>query len=138
VEPDSVIEHDRGLGTAYERWCFYELMDKWAAEYDAKSVLEGPIDGMAGVRGVHAVGLARKGLRVVSAVTSERAAEVARGVYARAAPGKAVDVRVACDGADVARALEALPASDLVLAYHALPLVADWRAYLRELAKLAR
>ena len=23
-----VIEHDRGLGTAYERWRFYQLLDK--------------------------------------------------------------------------------------------------------------
>jgi hypothetical protein len=127
-----LIDRDRGLGSAYERFCFYQRMDAWAAEYGVESVLEGPVDGMAGVRGVHAVGLARRGVRVLSAVTSEAAAQVARGVYAKA--GGEADVRVV---ADEARAGD-LPPSDLVLAYHALPLVADWRGYLRALAKLAR
>jgi hypothetical protein len=31
-----------------------------------------------------------------------------------------------------------LPPSDLVIAYHSVPLVEDWRAYLRVLAKLAK
>jgi hypothetical protein len=129
-----VIEKDRGLGTAYERWCFYQLMDKWAADYGVESALEGPVDGVAGVRGVHCAGLARSGVRVVSAVTTEASASIARGVYARVAPGAKVDVRVVGDEALAA----GLPASDLVLVYHALPFVGDWEGYLRALGKLAR
>lgn len=132
--PTAVVEHDRGLGTAYERWCFYQLIQDWAARHGIESALEGPVDGMAGIRGVHCVGLARQGVRVVSAVTTERAAELARGVYARAAPRAAVDVRTIPDMAS----LESLPASDLVLVYHALPFVTDWRDYLRRLAARAR
>jgi hypothetical protein len=129
----ATIEHDRGLGTAYERWCFYQLMDKWAAEYGIESAVEGPVDGMAGVRGVHCAGLARKGVRVVTAVPTDESARIARGVYERAAPGSTVDVRVVppSHAGD-------LPASDLVLVYHALPFVNDWRAYLRALGTLAR
>lgn len=129
-----VVEHDRGLGTAYERWCFYQLMQDWAARYGVETALEGPVDGMAGVRGVHCAGLAREGVHVVSAVTTQRAAEIARGVYARAAPRAAVDVRVVADIAGV----DGLPASDLVLVYHALPFVDDWQAYLRRLAARAK
>jgi hypothetical protein len=129
-----VIEHDRGLGTAYERWCFYQLVEKWAVEYGAESALEGPVDGMAGVSGVHLVGLARRGLGVTSALPSEEKARIARAVYARAGAAGA-EVRVLTDPR---RAAEELPPSDLVIAYHSLPLVDDWRAYLRAIAKLAR
>jgi len=128
-----VIEHDRGLGTAYERWCFYQLVDEWAREYGVTSALEGPVDGMAGIRGVHCVGLARRGVRVVSAAPNEACANASRAVYAAAAPRGDVDVRVV-DAASVSE----LPPSDLVLVYHALPFVDDWSGYLRALGKLAR
>jgi hypothetical protein len=136
VDPHAVqvITHDRGLGTAYERWCFYQRLDAWAREYEVESALEGPVDGVAGIRGVHSAGLARGGVRVVSAVPSSEGAAVARGVYADAAPGGAVDVRVIGDEDGVAD----LPPSDLVLVYHALPFVRDWRRYLAAAARLAR
>ncbi len=130
-----IIEHDRGLGTAYERWCFYQLVEKWAQEYGVESALEGPIDGMAGVSGVHLVGLARRGVKVTSALPGEEKARLARGVYERAGGGGSVQVLAV---ADPERAVEQLPQSDMVVAYHALPLVADWRTYLRGVAKLAR
>ncbi len=126
------VDADRGLGSAYERYCFYQRMDAWAKEYEIHSMLEGPIDGMAGIAGVHGVGLAMRGVAVTAAVDSEEKAERARGVYA--AMGAPVTVRVE-DGAE---GLGALPAADLVLAYHALPLVQDWRAYVRELAARAK
>ncbi len=128
------IEQDRGLGTAYERWCFYQRIAQWAEEFGVESALEGPVDGMAGVRGVFCAGLARSGVKVTSAVTSERGAEIARGVYARVAPTATVDVRVVSDE----RQVGGLPQSDLVLVYHALPFVDDWRTYLATMGKLAR
>jgi hypothetical protein len=128
-----IIEHDRGLGTAYERWCFYQYLDRWANEYGVETALEGPIDGVAGVSGVHLVGLARRGIRVTSAVTTSEKARIARGVYTRV--GASADVRVL---EDPTRASDPLPISDLVVAYHSLPLVEDWRGYLRMLAGLAR
>jgi hypothetical protein len=128
------IANDRGLGTAYERWCFYQRMRAWADEYEVESALEGPVDGMAGIRGVHSVGLAQRGVRVIAAVASEQAASTARSVYAAAAPGGHAEVRVIDDLARVGE----LPASDLVLVYHALPFVRDWRGYLSTLGELAR
>jgi hypothetical protein len=127
------IPQDRGLDTAYARCCFYPLLGKWAAQYGVESALEGPLDGTAGVRGVHCVGLARAGVRVVAAVADEASAEVARAVYEGAAPGRIVDVRVG----DSARLAE-LPVSDLVLVYQGLLFADDWRSYLRAMAKLAR
>ena len=32
------IKHDRGLGTAYERYCFYQRMETWAERYENASV----------------------------------------------------------------------------------------------------
>jgi hypothetical protein len=131
-----IIEHDRGLGTAYERWCFYQRVEEWARAYGCESALEGPLDGMAGVSGVHLVGLARRGVRVVSAVPSEAKAVLARGVYERAGAAKeAVEVRVV---EDPMRAGEALAPADLVVAYHSVPLVSDWRRYLAMVGSLAR
>jgi hypothetical protein len=130
-----VVEHDRGLGTAYERWCFYQLMDKWAAEYRVETALEGPMDAMAGVHGVHCVGLARAGIAVTSALATTDSAQIARAVYDRAGAGGKVEVRVVTDPMNAA---VELPPSDLVVAYHALPLADDWRAYLGVLAKIAK
>jgi hypothetical protein len=128
------IEQDRGLGTAYERWCFYQRMNQWAEEFGVETALEGPVDGMAGVRGVHCAGLARTGIKVVAAVASDRARAIAQGVYERVAPQAGVDVRVVSDEARVGE----LPGSDLVLVYHALPFVDDWKRYLQTMGKLAK
>jgi hypothetical protein len=130
-----VIEHDRGLGSAYERWHFYRLLDKWANEYDVETAVEGPVDGMAGVSGVHLVGLARRGIRVTAALPNEATAGVARAVYDGSGVGNLVDVRIV---ADPMSAASQLPACDLVVAYHSLPLVDDWRGYLQQIAKLAK
>lgn len=130
-----VIEQDRGLGTAYERWCFYQLVEKWAAEYGVETALEGPVDGMAGVSGVHCVGIAKRGVRVTVATTRDEKAAIARGVYAAEGAADRVDVRVL---ADPMRAAELLPPSDMVIAYHSVSLVDDWRGYLHAVAKLAR
>jgi len=130
-----VIDRDRGLGTAYERYHFYRLVERWAAEYGVKTALEGPLDGMAGVSGVHLAGLARRGVQVTSALPNEPKAALARAVYRTAGGGVAADVRVV---ADPMRAAEELAPADLVIAYHALPLAPAWRAYLRLLAGLAR
>jgi hypothetical protein len=129
-----LVEQDCGLGTAYERYCFYQLLDAWAASFGVESLLEGPVDGMAGVAGVHGVGLARRGVKVVSAVPTEEHARVARAVYATS--GAAADVTVLAG--DDAASMASLPRSDMVLSYHALSFVDDWRAHLKAAAALAR
>jgi hypothetical protein len=128
------IRHDRGLGTAYERYCFYQLVATWAARYDVKSALEGPLDGMAGVSGVHCAGIARQGVRVASFLPTAEKAATAQAIYGAMGVASNVQVGVLTDP----MRLEGLPVSDLVIAYHALSQVEDWRTYVRRLAKLAR
>lgn len=125
------IDADRGLGTAYERYCVYQMLDRWASKYEVGSLLEGPLDGMAGIPGTHGVGLARRGVDVVSVVSSDRQAEVTRAVYAHC--GARADVRVAGEAA-----LPELPRADLVVAYHPFAFTPDWRSYLRRVAALAK
>ncbi|MDP9036804.1 MAG: hypothetical protein M3O50_18560 [Myxococcota bacterium] len=127
------IPDDRGLGVAYERWCFSRLLSRWAAEYRVASAMEGPIDGMNGVRGVHCVGLARAGVRVLSLVEDDGSAHIARAVYARAAPEKSVEVRVADSGR-----LAELPPCDLVLVYQGARPFEEGHGYLRTMARHAR
>lgn len=126
-----LMTEDRGLGSAYERYCFYQLLDKWAAEYGVETLLEGPVDGMAGIAGVHGVGLARKGVKVTAVLPTEAHAEVTRAVYTGC--GAAVETRIAGEH-DVA----SLPQADMVVAYHALSFVEDWRSYVKALASRAK
>ena len=60
-----------------------------------------PLDGIGGIRGVHCAGLASTGVKVVSAVTNDAAAQIAKDVYARAAPSGSVDIRVVPESADL-------------------------------------
>jgi hypothetical protein len=124
---------DRGFAMAYERHCFYELLQQWAPRYEIRSALEGPRDGVDGVRGVHGTCLARRGIKVSSFVSTLGQAQTARAIY-EATAGAQAEVAVA----SAATPLEELPVSDLVIAYRALAGPGDWRAYLHGLAKLAR
>jgi hypothetical protein len=126
-----LLAEDRGLGTAYERYCFYQLLDDWAASFGVETFLEGPVDGMAGVSGVHGVGLARRGVRVTTALPTQEHADVARGIYERC--GAHPEVIVASE-----HDVESLPKADMVLCYHAFGLVDDWRAYLKRVATRAK
>jgi hypothetical protein len=129
-----LVEHDRGLGTAYERYCFYQLLDGWAKQFEVETFLEGPVDGMAGIAGVHGVGLAARGVKVVAALPTEEHARVARAVYSTCGAPADVIVHASEDPAS----LSSLPKSDMVVSYHALSFVDDWRAHLHAMAALAK
>lgn len=126
----SVIDRDYGLGSAYERYCFYQWVDRVAAEYKVQSMLEGPKDGMSGIPGVHGVGLARRGVAVTSLVTSRDQQAVTQEVYERAGGHATV---LAYEGEDLTN----LDRHEMVISYHAAGLVADWPSYLAKLCKLA-
>jgi hypothetical protein len=121
---------DVGLGTAYERWAVYELLKRWLAPLELSTALEGPVDGMAGIPGLHLIPAAVRGARVTVVVPDAEAAETVRGVYRTAGIEDNLDVRVSGDWPD--------GTFDLVLTYNALPSVSDWRAYLAEAARRAR
>ena len=129
-----IREADVGLGSAYERIAVYALLDRWFGGAGIGSALEGPVDGMAGMAGLHLIGLARRGLRVTVALPDDTSLDIVRRTYrALGIEDRLTTLRLA----DPAEAAGAGP-FDLVLTYNALPVVADWRDYLRRLAPLAR
>lgn len=118
---------DVGLGTAYERRAVYGLVDEWLGGEGLSTALEGPVDGMAGIAGLHLLPLARRGTRVTVVVPPD-AADPVRTVYAERGLSDRLEI------------LDALPTGrtfDAVLSYSALPLVADWRAYLGDVVSRA-
>jgi hypothetical protein len=121
---------DVGLGTAYERWAVYELLKKWLEPLEMTTALEGPVDGMAGIPGLHLLPAAARGARVTVIVPDEAGAEVVRGIYRTVGVETLLDVRVSAAWPD--------ETFDLVLTYNALPFVADWKGYLAEAAARAR
>jgi hypothetical protein len=121
---------DVGLGSAYERWAVYELLGKWLAEDTPKTALEGPLDGMAGIPGLHLLPAAARGTRVTVIVPDEEGADVVRGVYRTVGLEERLDVRAGAEWPD--------EMFDLVLTYNALPVMPDWKRYLAEAAAHAR
>ncbi len=128
----AAVTEDRGLDAAYARYAIGQQLEGWAEAYGIETMLEGPLDGFDGIAGVHGAGLAKRGVRVVSAVPTEDHAAVARSIHAAVGAATSPAVLVASP-AD----LSSLPRADLVFSYDALGRVADWRGYLGSLAKLA-
>jgi hypothetical protein len=122
-----VAEQDVGLGTAYERVAIYDLFDRWSAGRHIETAAEGPLDGMAGIAGLHLMGLARRGVRVTVNLPDEDGLSRVRAIYARQGLADRLTTRRA--------PTDAVPTGpvDLVVSYNALPYVPDWRAYLARL-----
>ena len=125
-------ETDVGLGTAYERLAIYQLFDQYLDGRDVKTALEGPIDGMAGLGGVHLVGRAQQGTHVTVELPDAPALERVRGVYQH------LGIEDRLTTAQVAADAEFKGEFDLVLTYNALPLLADWKPYLARVARHAK
>ncbi len=73
---------DTGLGTTYERWALNRVLARLQAQYDIKTVLEGPGDGMTGINGINSLALAREGTQVTVILPHQARAELAQRVYA--------------------------------------------------------
>jgi len=121
---------DVGLGTAYERWAVYELLGKWLADEPSATALEGPVDGMAGIPGLHLLPAAARGTRVTVIVPDEEGADVVRRIYRTVGLQDRLNARAGSAWPD--------ETFDLVLTYNALPSVPDWKSYLAEAAAHAR
>ena len=72
---------DVGLGTAYERVAVYRLLDRWLRGRGIATAFEGPLDNMAGIPGLHLIGLARRGARVTVALGEPRWLDNVRAIY---------------------------------------------------------
>lgn len=127
---EAVTTADVGLGTAYERWAVYDLLERWRARLEVHTACEGPIDGMAGMAGLHLVGLARRGVHVTVALPSEAALDLVRRTYHQLGLDDRLTTVLARRPRDIAGCF------DLVLTYNSLPLVDDWPTYLEEVAGL--
>ena len=124
------VRRDAGLGTLYERRAVYRLLLDWTAGRHVETALEGPLDGVAGMPGLHLLPLARRGARVTVCHPEAGALEQVTRVYARCGLGGRLEA-IRADAPPRGRLF------DLVLSFNALPLVDDWRRYLDDLTGCA-
>jgi hypothetical protein len=123
----ATTRRDVGLGTAYERIAIRNLLLRWCLPRAPATALEGPADGMAGIRGLHLVPLARRGVEVTVQCDAGAEAPVREAYAAR---GLTDRLRIAA----------ATPPGrfDVVLSFCALHAEPDWRGYLDGRLALAR
>jgi hypothetical protein len=126
-------EVDVGLGTAYERLAIYHLLDDWLGSKLIDSGFEGPIDNMAGIPGLHLIGVARRGARITVGLGEARALANVQAIYKTLGLADRLETRLV-------KASDPLPerAYDVALTYNALPLVEDWRSFLGAIARTSR
>jgi SAM-dependent methyltransferase len=126
------IERDTGLGTTYERIAVARLIEELAGRYAISSVLEGPVDGITGIRGLNSVPFAQRGARVEVVLADREEVEFARRIWAGLglAPGVAT-IREGRDwllgGPDAG--------FDLVWNFNALPQAPDPERLLDEMCR---
>jgi hypothetical protein len=125
---------DTGLGTTYERIALARLLNRLADRYPIESVLEGPSDGITGIRGLNSVPLAQRGASVD--LVLEDPDEIALAQEAWDVLGLGDSVRIsAAEGASLA----AKPRShDLVWNFNSLPQVPSPDRLLDEMCDASR
>src|ERR1700722_1281786 len=74
---------DLGLGTAYERVAIYKLFDRWSEGHRIETAAEGPLDGMAGIPGLHLMGFAHRGIHSTVCLPTDDALARVRAIYRR-------------------------------------------------------
>jgi len=118
---------DIGLGTAYERVAIYRLFDRWAKDLRIEKACEGPVDGMAGIPGLHLLGFAHHRIPVTVFLDSDDALRRVRAIYQR----QRVDSMLSTERLDRG----SIPPGrfDVLVNYNAIPYVQDWRGYLDRL-----
>jgi hypothetical protein len=122
-----IATKDIGLGTAYERVAIYRLFDRWAKDLRIEKACEGPVDGMAGIPGLHLLGFAKRRIPVTVFLDDDDALERVRAIYRKLG----VESMLSTQRLDS----NALPAGkfDVLVNYNAIPYVDDWRSYLDSL-----
>ncbi len=121
-----LAKEDLGLGTAYERVAIYKLFDRWSEGRRVETAAEGPLDGMAGIPGLHLMGFAHRGIHATVCLPDDEALARVRAIYRRQGiEDRLSTYRIAAD---------AVPTGpvDVLVSYNALPYVNDWRGYLKK------
>lgn len=104
----------------------YRLVESCAEKLSVRCALEGPVDGFAGMPGLHLLPLARRGVGVTVVSDDPRVTEQVRRVYEAAGLARRLEV-IAADELAAERRF------DLVFSFNALPAVQRWRTYLASL-----
>jgi hypothetical protein len=115
------VTKDTGLGTTYERVAVAQLLEDLGRRYTIGSVLEGPTDGITGIRGLNSVPLAQAGASVELLLGDADEVGLARRAWETLGLAERLTVREATD-----HRLNAAPRSfDLVWNFNSLPQVKD-------------
>src|SRR5438552_9820997 len=127
VDVAPLAPKDLGLGTAYESVAIYDLFERWSRGLRVETAAEGPVDGMAGIPGLHLLGFAHRGVKVTVTLTDDDALARVRALYrTQGVEAQLTTRRLKAD---------AIPSEpvDVLVNYNVLPYVDDWRAYLERL-----
>lgn len=128
------VDRDTGLGTTYERIAVARLLDRLADRYAPERVLEGPTDGITGIRGINSVPLAQKGATVELVLSDPEEVELARRIWSDLGLASRVTVRGSADyRLDVPER-----SFDLVWNFNSLPQVPDPARLIDDMCRASR
>jgi hypothetical protein len=127
----NLTEYDTGIGTSYERFSIYRLMEKLARELEIKSSLEGPTDGITGINGINSIALARIGVKATVVLPRVDLIQYAKLFFE--AEKCQSNINFICSKDMVVR-----KQFDLVWNFNCLPQQEDHEAVLEQMARCSR
>ncbi len=128
------IEKDTGLGTTYERVALARLVEELADELSVESVLEGPADGITGIRGLNSVPFAQAGADVEVVLSDADEVALARKAWRTLRLADRVTFRHSRDF----RLERAGARFDLVWNFNALPQAPDPEGLIGDMCEASR
>lgn len=111
------IEKDTGLGTTYERIAVARMLARLADCYSIERVLEGPTDGITGIRGLNSIPLAQRGASVELVLGDPDEVKLASTAWSEIGLADRLSARYSPDG----RLGVAARSFDLVWNFNSLP-----------------
>lgn len=130
----AVVDRDTGLGTTYERIAVARMLSDLARRHSIESVLEGPTDGITGIRGLNSVPLAQAGADIELVLKDEEEVSLALHAWDLLGLSDRLIVR-----SSPGFRLEAAPRSfDLVWNFNSLPQVPDPGGLVAEMCEASR
>jgi hypothetical protein len=126
-----MTEYDTGLGTLYERFSIYSLIERLARELNIRSSLEGPLDGIAGINGINSIALARIGVQTTVVLPQLDLIQYAKRYYA--GEGCLSNAEFICS-----KDLALNRQFDMVWNFNCLPQLADHEAVIEQMTRCSR